>query len=156
MAACRPPNKFSISEMTIFCQIEFVQKNRFLYFARLHLVHFIQYSNLNSRTPCATVWVQRELPHKQISNGFQSFGSPNADNVKARVLHVMNMNHTKKGWAHAANRKDGAKLQTMDVSTFEWRRTSRIHLVDWEVVSRSWMESERSKRFEKETSTGLT
>ena len=79
--AAKRPNKLSISEMIIFCQIEFVQKNRFLYFARLQLVHFIQYSNLKKRIACATVCLQRERPKKQFSKAIRSKDLQDANNV---------------------------------------------------------------------------
>ena len=79
--AAKRPNKLSISKIPIFCQIEFVQKNRFLYFARLHLVHFIQYSNLKKRIACATVCLQRERPKKQFSKAIRSKNLQDANNV---------------------------------------------------------------------------
>ena len=127
-----------------------------LRFARLKVVEFIQHPNLKKRKLCATLWLQREMPQMQFSNGCNRAGKSNADNVKARVLHVMNMNHTKKKAEHM-QQKEKRQIANHGRFPFRIKKIKRKHSVDRnKEVSRSWMESEEQKDSKMETSKRLT
>ena len=121
----------------------FVQKNRFLYFARLHLVHFIQYSNLKSGNACATVCLQREKPKTFLSN--DPICGPAMQIMWRCVFHVMTMDHTK---TDPMPRDGGNKVRVRDVSFWKWKmdgiwkrnfksgNIKKAHLTSW--AEKAW------------------
>jgi len=63
--------------------------------------------------------VTKRTAQKQISNGCKTANPENADNVKARVLHVMNVNHTNKRLSTCSKTEGQSVTATIDVSIFE-------------------------------------
>ena len=148
-----PPNKLSIAKSGITCQHLFVHSHSFLRFARANLVDFIQHSNLKFKISCAKLLAQRGETKWWFSKWLQAKQKAlHADNVKARVLHVMNMNHTKRKLSTCSKKRD-CKQQTMDASIFEYTKNmtnaQKFWEDEWNLKNQKDSKAETSKRLTK-------
>ena len=100
---------------------------------------------MKSKKTCARVCLQREEANRRFSDGCQKAETQNADNVKARVLHVMNVNHTEKKAKHMQQKCVGSKQRRPWMFPFSNEENQKnTNNVKKQEVSRRWMESERS------------
>ena len=83
-AAHRLPNKFNIAKAGGSCQQIIVWTHKYLRFAWVILIQFVQYCGLQNRFPCVTVISQRRDPLSCFSFTVRSSCTARyADNVKA-------------------------------------------------------------------------
>ena len=103
----------ALKQVSIFCTIETC-----LFYTTFRLE--------NKKTMCYSMNTKRKAK-KQFSKWLQQCHNSNADNVKACILYVMNMNHTEKKVDHMTQDDHGRGSPL--IFPFSNRKIRKVHLV---------------------------